>query len=607
MEEERKMENGFLVVQGDKILFADENATQLTGRTEAELLGADAQAATAGLDVMQIPLSQGHTLWILDTVDGFLQRREKEDAQKRRLEEALQAARSANEAKSSFLSNMSHDIRTPMNAIVGMTSIALTHIDEKLRVQDCLGKIQTASTHLMGLVNDVLDMSRIDSGKMAINEDVFSLADLVHDVVVITRPLAQDKRQQFQVVLQDVTYEKLIGDALHLRQVFVNILNNAVKYTQEEGNIVLELSEHPGDNPRETVMRFRCRDNGTGMSQEFLERIFLPFERVNNSTVSKVEGTGLGMAITKRLVEQMKGEISVTSQLGKGSCFTVDIPMMIADESSAQLELLKGRTVLVLDDQQERREQLSSILEAGGMKCVAKDNGIDAVMWLTEAQYEDQPPCAMIVGESLTFMTMLDVVAHVRSLTGKDFPIILVSEGDWEQMEYRAVRAGVDAFVPCPLFRSRLLGALCELTDRGSAREREHMDKDNYENKHVLLVEDNELNQEIAYELISSIGVQVEVASDGQEAVDRFAASEPGYYDIIFMDIQMPVMDGYEATRQIRKLDRPDAEQIWIVAMTANAFVEDIKRSREAGMNEHCAKPIDLERLEEILRRRLHQ
>jgi CheY-like chemotaxis protein len=213
----------------------------------------------------------------------------------------------------------------------------------------------------------------------------------------------------------------------------------------------------------------------------------------------------------------------------------------------------------------------------------------------------------MIVGESLTFMTMLDVVAHVRSLTGKDFPIILVSEGDWEQMEYRAVRAGVDAFVPCPLFRSRLLGALCELTGRGSAREREHMDKDNYENKHVLLVEDNELNQEIAYELISSIGVQVEVASDGQEAVDRFAASEPGYYDIIFMDIQMPVMDGYEATRQIRKLDRPDAEQIWIVAMTANAFVEDIKHSREAGMNEHCAKPIDLERLEEILRRRLHQ
>lgn len=528
------------------------------------------------------------------------------------LSDALRAAEEENRAKSSFLSSMSHDIRTPMNAIMGMTSIALSHIDEKPRVLDCLQKIQTASTHLMSLVNDVLDMSRIASGRMTLSEEAFSLADMVHDITIILRPQAAQKHQAFHMEIGQIYEENLLGDPLHLRQILVNIIGNAVKYTQEDGTIRVSISQHTEPNAHTASdagskiwLDFLCEDNGIGMSQAFLEKIFEPFERVNNASVSRIEGTGLGMSIVKSLLDRMGGTITVESAEGKGSRFQVSIPFAAAPQPKSVLTLPAGQTVLIAERLDSRAQQMAAYLRDGGMETVHLQNGMDAVTWLTEAQYENRMPCALLLGLELADMSALDVTAHVRELAGRDFPIILVAETDWAQIEYRATRAGISAFVPCPLFQSRLLTALSELTYKA---QRNHSDRPgmiDYCQYRLLLVEDNELNREIAIELLSQTGVQIDTAENGLLAVEAFEQSPENYYDLIFMDIQMPVMNGYEAAKKIRQLPRRDAGSIWIVAMTANAFVEDIRLSREAGMNEHCSKPVDADRLHEILRKRL--
>ena len=530
------------------------------------------------------------------------------------LEEALEAAKAANQAKSVFLSNMSHDIRTPMNAIVGMTSIALSHIDEKARVQDCLLKIKTASMHLMSLVNDVLDMSRIDSGRLALNEEEFSLADLFHDIAVIVRPQAEQKNQMLQIDIGQILEENLIGDSLRLRQIMVNIIGNAVKYTQEDGEIKVQIRQYiqkdaADEGKKDTlILEFVCADNGIGMSKEFLDRIFVPFERVNNSTISKIEGTGLGMAIVKSLVDRMNGQISVDSKEGAGSRFVIQIPVTVADQSRRSISLPEGKTVLMAESRDTRVGQIEEYLKECGLTLVQVRSGLEAVTWLTEAQYENHMPCAMLLGQELSDMPVLELASHVRQLAGRDFPILLVSEEDWAQLEYRASRAGVNAFVPCPLFKSRLLETLSELiAHKAGTEEMTAGASEDFGQYRVLLVEDIELNQEIAVEMLSVTGVQVEVADNGKEALDKFERSPEGWYDIIFMDIQMPVMNGYDAARKIRQLPRKDASTVWIVAMTANAFVEDIRLSREAGMNEHCSKPVNEDRLHEILRKRFSQ
>ena len=525
------------------------------------------------------------------------------EQQVRRLEEELARAQDANLAKSRFLSNMSHDIRTPMNAILGMTAIGLSHIDEKARVQDCLNKIQTASSHLMDLVNDVLDMSRIDSGRLVLAEEEFSLADLVHEVTVIVRPQAAQKGQDMRLEIGEIQAENLVGDPLRLRQIVVNIVGNAVKYTQEGGRIRVKLSQRPGTDGR-VWLDFSCRDNGMGMSQEFLQHIFLPFERVRNDRVSKIEGTGLGMSIVKNLIDQMGGKISVESQEGEGSLFSVSVPAPVS-RTVREPSLPGGQTVLAAEAGDERFGEMETCLRQGGLEVLRERAGMDAVARLTEAKYEGRMPCALLLGQELSDMDPLDLAAHVRQLAGADFPILLVSGQDWAQMEYRATRAGVSAFVPRPLFRSRLLGALSKLIGGGGGTGGTADRNADFSGSRVLLVEDNELNREIAGELLGMTGVQVETAGDGKQAVEKFSAAPEGYYDLIFMDIQMPVMDGYEAARRIRALPRGDAESVWIVAMTANAFVEDIRRSREAGMNGHISKPVELEHLRDVLSQRL--
>jgi len=578
----------------------------MTGLSPDELLAADPAQAVRGLAVSEVRLDDGHMLWVLHEAgsrEAELEQLRRENA---RLEAALRAAQTANQAKSNFLSSMSHDIRTPMNAILGMTTIALSHIDEKSRVQDSLNKIQTASSHLMSLVNDVLDMSRIDSGRMALNEEEFSLADLLHDITVIVRPQAVQKKQNLQIEIGLIYEENLVGDPLRLRQIWVNIIGNAVKYTQAGGDIQVQISQRQENGA--VWVDFLCRDSGIGMSPEFLERIFVPFERVHNSQVSRIEGTGLGMAIVKNLVDRMGGQIGVESAEGVGSCFTVKIPLSAASQGRRQIELPCGQPVLLAESNSGRAEQIEKYLSEGGLVPVRMATGMSAVTWLTEAQYEDRMPCALVLGQELADMPVLELASHARQLAGQSFPILLVSEEDWAQIEYRAVRAGVNDFVPCPLFQSRLLETLSTLTGApqgdGEAKERNA----DYGNFHVLLVEDNALNQEIAVELLSMTGVQVETADNGMQAVEAFCSSEEGHFDLIFMDIQMPVMNGYEAARQIRQADRSDAASVSIVAMTANAFVEDIRLSKDAGMDGHISKPVDLEHLQEVLRDRLlHQ
>lgn len=608
-----KESKGYLVVEQKKggqaqALYADSNACELSGHTLRELLDSDPLSAVGNLERTVVALGEGHELWILDTASG--QRRMEELGRRNMaLEDALREAEEANRAKSSFLSNMSHDIRTPMNAIVGMTSIGLAHIDEKARVHDCLLKIQTASAHLMGLVNDVLDMSRIDSGRMNLNEELFALSDLVHNIAVITRPQALQKKQNLRMDIGQIYEESLIGDALRLSQILVNIIGNAVKYTQEGGEILVRFSQHllePPEQEKNTVwLDFSCEDNGMGMSQEFLEKIFIPFERVDTVKISKIEGTGLGMAIVKNLVDSMGGEITVESQEGVGSRFRILLPLAVAAQSRKGPELPAGGMVILAECKDNRAEQIAGYLREEGLLPVRTRSGLEAVTRLTEAQYEDHMPCALLLGQELEDMSTLELATHVRKLAGRSFPILLVSEEDWVQIEYRAVRAGINAFVPCPLFRSRLTETLAALIcgEKEEEGQRQGAEAD-YGSRRVLLVEDIPLNQEIAMEILSMTGVQVEVADNGAEALERFEASPEGYFDIIFMDIQMPVMDGYEATRRIRRLDRKDAGQVWIVAMTANAFVEDIRLSREAGMNEHCSKPVDPKHLQEILSNR---
>ena len=532
------------------------------------------------------------------------------------LQNALNEAEEANRAKSVFLSNMSHDIRTPMNAIVGMTSIGLSHIDEKGRVQDCLNKIKTASSHLMSLVNDVLDMSRIDSGRMTLNEDEFSLADLIHDIAVIVRPQALQKNHDLQIEIGDIYEDNLMGDTLRLRQVIVNIVGNAIKYTLYNGKIFVKFSQYieedlegnqnSGQEKRKIWLDFLCEDNGIGMSPEFLERIFVPFERVNNSTTQKIEGTGLGMSIVKNLIDRMGGRIQVESTEGEGSRFRVEIPMRAAVRDRRKLEILAGNTVLIAESREKEARQIEEFLREEAVTPVRVKSGRSAVTWLTQAQTADRMPCAMVLEQELADMPALDLASHVRQSAGQRFPLLLVSEEDWAQIEYRARRAGINGFVPCPLFRSKLLKTLADMIirNKGDMEEQEERIED-YSGRHVLLVEDNELNLEIAMEMLSLTGVQVETAENGARAVEIFENSPENHFDLILMDVQMPVMNGYEAVKRIRRLSRKDAESIWIVAMTANAFVEDIRASREAGMNEHLSKPIDVKRLKDILYRQL--
>ncbi len=556
------------------------------------------------ISLIKLNLDEDRTTRVLATVEDVTKLKYEDQLQREALEAAYHAADAANHAKSEFLSRMSHDIRTPMNGIVGLTAIMGLHLDDREKVQDCLSKIVSSSKHLLSLINEVLDMSKIESGKMVLAESGFVLASLVDELLGIVQPSANQKHQELSVTIKDIVHEDVIGDDLRLQQVFVNLLSNAIKYTGEGGHIHMTLSEQPSKQPRLGHYTFVVEDDGIGMDPRFLEQIFTPFERAEDVRVSKVQGTGLGMSIARNIIQMMGGSIEVESQLGKGSRFTVRFLLKLQEVAQIDEVLLQGLPVLVADDDRVSCEYTCETLHELGMQGEWVLSGREAVDAVCKHHGRDDDYYAVILDWQMPEMDGVETAREIRKKVGPDMPIIILSAYDWGDIEAEAREAGVNAFVGKPLFKSKLRSLF--ITMHGGAREEPADPLDSLrggqlQGRRALLVEDNALNQEIAKEILEMAGLAVDTAGDGQQGLEAFRASPEGYYQVVFMDVQMPVMNGYESTMAIRALDRPDAPKVPIVAMTANTFSEDVQAAKDAGMDYFIAKPIDLEQLTELL------
>ena len=525
------------------------------------------------------------------------------------LSEAVRAAETANKAKSTFLSNMSHDIRTPMNAIIGFTTLAVSNIDDKKRVRDYLGKILSSSNHLLSLINDILDMSRIESGKIHLEETEVSLSDVLHDLKTIISGQIHAKQLELYMDAMDVTNEDVYCDKTRLNQVLLNLLSNAVKFTPAGGTVSVRIRQYPGTVKGSELYEIRVKDNGIGMSQEFVQKIFSPFERERTSTVSRIQGTGLGMAITKNIVNMMGGTIEVLTEQGKGTEFIVRLPFRIQSkhqriEKIAELEGLKA---LVVDDDFNTCDSVTKMLVKVGMRSEWTLSGKEAVLRARQSMEMGDAFHAYIIDWRLPDMNGIEVTRQIRSL-GDDTPIIILTAYDWSDIEVEARAAGVTAFCAKPMFMSDIRDTLMTAIGQKQAEAETAIlpaAGSDFRGKCILLVEDNELNSEIAVEILNEYGFLVDTAENGAEAVEKVKNSKPGNYDLVLMDVQMPVMNGYEATKQIRALRDPALAGITILAMTANAFDEDKKKALECGMNGFLSKPIVIEELISTLQNNL--
>ena len=532
----------------------------------------------------------------------------KEQEQKQALEEALAQAQHASRAKTTFLNNMSHDIRTPMNAIIGFTALAASHIENAESMGNYLNKIMTSSKHLLSLINDVLDMSRIESGKVRINEEEVSLPEIMHDLKTIVQADIKAKQFEFYIDTLDVTNETIICDKLRLNQVLLNILSNSMKYTKAGGTVSVRIIQTDSEPDGYATYQFRIKDNGIGMSEEFLEHLFEPFEREHTSTVSGIQGTGLGLAITKNIIEMMNGTVEVESEIGKGTEFIVTFRFRTVDQpqEAEHLERLENLRALIVDDDVNTCMSVSKMLSSIGMNPDWTTQGKEAVVRTEFAIEENRPYSAYVIDWLMPDMNGIEVVRRIRKVIGETATIIILTAYDWADIEEEAKEAGVTAFCSKPIFLSELRQILVASYMEQEEEKEEESEEDNlrdfFTGRKILLVEDNEINQEIAQEILGSMGFVVDTVNDGTEAVDRIKNVEAGAYELILMDIQMPIMDGYEATRQIRALEDSAKAAVPIVAMTANAFDEDRKKAMEAGMNDHVAKPIDIENLMDTLK-----
>ena len=513
-----------------------------------------------------------------------------------KLQVAVEKAESANRAKSTFLSNMSHDIRTPMNAIIGFTTLALSNIDDTDRVKDYLGKTLASSNHLLSLINDVLDMSRIESGKIHLEEVEVNLSDVLHDLKTIVSGQIYAKQLELYMDAMDVTDEDVYCDKTRLNQILLNLLSNAIKFTPAGGTVSVRVRQLAGKVRGCGQYEFRIKDNGIGMSQEFAQKIFEPFERERTSTVSGIQGTGLGMAITKNIVDMMGGTIEVQTAQGKGTEFTVCVPMRAQTEQRPveKITELEGLKALVVDDDFNTCDSVTKMLVKVGMRAEWTLSGKEAVLRARQSIEMSDAYHAYIIDWRLPDMNGIEVTRQIRSLND-DTPIIILTAYDWSDIEVEAKAAGVTAFCSKPMFmsdlRETLMSALGQkLTD--APQELLPEKNADFKDKHILLVEDNELNREIAQEILREYGFRVDTAENGEVAVEKVSTAAPGSYDLVLMDVQMPVMDGYTATRKIRALDDPARAKLPILAMTANAFDEDRRNALESGMNGFLSKPI---------------
>ncbi len=536
-------------------------------------------------------------IWLLTRTD--ITEIKEERRQKQLLRDALQSATAANRAKSDFLSRMSHDVRTPINAIIGMTAIAGLHMNDQARIADCLKKITISSKLLLNLINEVLDMSKLESGRIMLTDEVFNLDELLESLFIMVQSAFEAKKQQLHIRVIRVKHECLIGDVQRIQQALLNMLTNAIKYTPDGGQIEVTIEEKPSVYNGYSQFEIAVSDNGIGMKPEFISKVFEPFERSDDTAVRNIQGTGLGMAISRNIAQMMNGDILVKSEYGKGSTFTMIFHVKQGNLDEYDSSILVDLPVLVVDDDDISCEIACENLEELGMKPEWVLSGREAVEKVTDGNNY----FAIIIDLMMPGMNGIETTQKIREQVGPNIPIIIISAYDYSGYESEALKAGANGFISKPVMKSKLF-----LLMKRFATDRKEEEQavgpaviTSFADKRILVVEDNDLNREIAYELLKETGAEIETACDGKEAVDKVSASPEGYYNLIIMDIQMPVMNGLEATKNIRRLDRQDIKKLPIVAMSANAFAEDVQLSLKAGMNEHIAKPIEIISLYKII------
>lgn len=533
----------------------------------------------------------------------ILSDRTKEQQVEEQLQSALDSAKSANEAKSMFLSNISHDIRTPMNAIMGCAELLAKNSGDEAKVREYTAKIISSGEFLLGLINDVLDMSKIESGKININIVSFNLADLLEEIYDIILPQAKTKQQQFEIIASKIKGEQLLGDKVRLGQILINLLSNAVKYTPAGGRIVLNITCLKHGEGKYAKFRFDVSDNGIGMTPEFLKVIYDPFAREEDKAAGKMQGTGLGMAITKNLVDIMGGSISVKSEPGKGSTFTVKLSFRM-EKSNEDREFWNRyniKHILIVDDEEDICKNIKAVMKDTGVDVYYTTSGETAVKLVEQAEGGEVPYDLILIDWKMPEMDGVETARRIRERCGREFPILILTAFEWNDIEKEALEAGINGFMQKPFFISVLRSKVRELTVRDREDESDISDEVSVKGMHFLMVEDYEINYEILQARLEMEGATCEIAVNGKQGADMFEASEPGHFDAILMDVQMPVMNGYEATRAIRAGTHPRAKTIPIIAMTANAFDEDIKKSEDAGMDAHIAKPIDMKLLKKVI------
>ena len=524
-------------------------------------------------------------------------------SQMNELEKARQVALEANKAKSEFLANMSHDIRTPMNAIVGMTAIAAAHIDDRKQVENCLRKITLSSKHLLGLINDVLDMSKIESGKLTLATEQISLKEVVEGIVNIMQPQVKTKKQTFDIHVKNILTENVWCDGVRLNQVLLNLLSNATKYTPEGGSIHLSLfEENSPKGERYVRIYIKVKDNGIGMSPDFLKRIYESYSRADGARIHKTEGAGLGMAITKYIVDAMEGTIDIQSEPDKGTEFLLTFDFEKAAAMNMDM-VLPSWNMLVVDDDELLCRTAMDALKSIGIKAEWTLSGEKAIELVNEHHKRREDYQIILLDWKLPGMDGIQVAKEIRHNLGDEVPILLISAYDWSEFEAEAREAGISGFISKPLFKSTLYYALRQYMGTETENGQTLNPNIDLSGRRILIAEDNELNWEVANELLSDLGVELDWAEDGQICLDKYQKSPEGYYDAVLMDIRMPHMTGYEATKMIRGLNHPDALSIPIIAMSADAFSDDIQHCLECGMNAHIAKPIDIMEVSRLLKR----
>lgn len=551
--------------------------------------------------VEMIPADLGQEIAVLTDIT------QDKDIQKS-LMDAMRRAEEASQAKNEFMSSMSHDIRTPMNAVVGMTAIAAANLDDKDRVKDCLSKINDASAHLLQLINEILDMSRFESGKMDLQEEPFNLPQMLQEVLDLNYPGIKQKSQIIRAHIHSVEHEQVIGDTLRLQRVVTNLLSNAIKYTPECGLIEVDLSEKASAIKDYGCYEITVKDNGIGMSQEFLNKVFQPFEREQDVKIKKIQGTGLGMSIVKNIVSMMMGDIQVESEKNKGSMFRVIVHLKLDGmqdiSNEVQDKRLQQLPVLVVDDDEMCGESVAKLLCEIGMSGEWVRDGEQAVTKVADRHRKKEDYLAVILDWKMPGMSGLETARRIRAEVDATVPIIILTAYDWSEIEKEGREAGIDSFLSKPIYKSKLRQKMLAIVDGmeiGNNITKKIAAEEIPPGKRVLVAEDNLINREIAVAILKTAGLEVDTVEDGAEVVEHFKNCKPGTYDIILMDIQMPRMDGYEATKVIRAMDRSDSRTIPIVAMTADAFTHDIQKAYMAGMNEHVAKPISVPHLMQVL------